>query len=57
MTTLKVVCAWCGVTMQEGDVDAPVSHGICKECAKALYKEIAELELAQDEEEETNADH
>jgi len=43
--------------MQEGDVDAPVSHGICEECFKVPDKEIAELELAQDEEEETNADH
>ena len=29
---LKVVCAWCGVTIREGDDKADVSHGICALC-------------------------
>lgn len=29
---LKVVCAWCGVTIREGGDGADVSHGICALC-------------------------
>ena len=30
----KIICAWCGKVMKEGE--EPVSHGICKECAKKI---------------------
>ena len=29
---MKLVCAWCGVTIREGDDKADVSHGICASC-------------------------
>ena len=34
---MKIICAWCGVIMQEGD--APVSHGICPTCEKTFFEE------------------
>lgn len=37
-----VVCAWCTRAMAPGDVDAPVSHGICPTCARALMAEQPE---------------
>lgn len=32
---IKVVCAWCGVTITEGrrDRQGEVSHGMCRTCA------------------------
>ncbi len=37
---MKIVCAWCGKTLQEGK--EPVSHGICADCAKTLKEETNE---------------
>ena len=28
---MKIVCAWCQRTLQDGP--GPISHGICRECA------------------------
>lgn len=43
MTTL---CAWCNKTIvdqdDEDDKVAPISHGICKKCAKIMFSEVAE---------------
>ena len=33
---LRVICAWCSKVLTEGDENAPVSHGICEECAEKL---------------------
>ena len=38
---MKLVCAWCGKTIREGRDDGIVSHGICKDCAREMCKEIA----------------
>ena len=35
---MKVICAWCGKVLQEGD--EPISHGICPECKEKLLKEV-----------------
>ena len=32
---IKVLCAWCGVTIREG-TGPRVSHGICPSCAEKL---------------------
>jgi hypothetical protein len=34
---LRVVCAWCRLTISEGP-SAPVSHGICSACAAQFEK-------------------
>ena len=35
--SMKVVCAWCQKTIQEGpEAEAEVSHGICEECARRV---------------------
>ena len=33
-TTIKVVCAWCGISLGEKDGQGAegISHGICPEC-------------------------
>ena len=37
---MRVICAWCLVVKEEGDEDAPVSHGVCEECTiKLINKE------------------
>jgi len=38
MQTIR--CAWCGLLIQQGDDNAPVSHGICPECAKTMREEM-----------------
>jgi rRNA maturation endonuclease Nob1 len=35
---LKLVCAWCGKTMREGD--EPASHGICEVCYESVVRRI-----------------
>lgn len=39
---MKVICAWCGKVIQEGepDKDGKVSHGACKECAEKIMRDI-----------------
>jgi len=32
----KIVCAWCGKVLQDGDNERLVSHGICEDCEKKL---------------------
>ena len=38
---LHVQCSWCGDILEHGDPGAPVSHGICEDCAE---EQMAELE-------------
>jgi hypothetical protein len=34
---LKIVCAWCGYIINQGeDINDKVSHGICDHCFKVL---------------------
>lgn len=35
--SFRVVCAWCGRVLREGDVSKLVSHGICEDCEQKLY--------------------
>jgi hypothetical protein len=35
---LKLICAWCGKVMREGE--EPASHGICPECLENERKQI-----------------
>lgn len=35
----KIVCAWCGEVICEGDDDLLVSHGICPKCYDKEMKE------------------
>ena len=39
--TIKVVCAWCGRTMKDGEPgpNGEVSHGICEKCRRELENE------------------
>jgi hypothetical protein len=41
---MRVVCAWCGRTIREGDdpMSKVVSHGICASCAAVTFPERAE---------------
>jgi len=42
MTTITVVCAWCGKPLgtKDGDGQTGVSsHGICSECKETVSKE------------------
>jgi hypothetical protein len=35
---MRVVCAWCGITVTEGEPgDTQVSHGICSECSRRFF--------------------
>jgi len=44
---LKVVCAWCTRTIRwrqrEASVPHEVSHGICRACAAALFRQLQTL--------------
>ena len=46
---LKLVCAWCGVTIREGNAEADVSHGICASC---FEREMDNLNNAKGEDHE-----
>lgn len=39
MTTLIIVCAWCGKYLGEkdGDGQTGITHGICPECAEENF--------------------
>ena len=39
---LKLICAWCGKVIREGDENSPPSHGICESCK---YKELKRVGL------------
>lgn len=41
--TLRVVCAWCTTTMQDGPIDGPISHGICAPCETRMNRELDAL--------------
>ena len=43
---LRVVCAWCTRRLQEGDAPTPVSHGVCRECAKNLFTQASPGRIA-----------
>lgn len=34
------VCSWCGKVMEEGDVGAETTHGICPDCLLLLEAEV-----------------
>jgi hypothetical protein len=42
--TFTIKCAWCTETLVEGPPGAPISHGICRPCSKAVaaHAEAAE---------------
>lgn len=40
----RQICAWCPTVLVEGDPGAPVSHGICEDCAKSFESHQAETE-------------
>lgn len=39
---LRVVCAWCGAVVREGDGAGPISHGICARCAEEFVRKLEE---------------
>lgn len=39
---MKRVCAWCGVTLQEGE--PPISHGMCAVCEEKFGEESLDLD-------------
>ncbi len=41
MTTITVICAWCGrhLGIKDGDGQTGISHGICPECKATVSKE------------------
>jgi hypothetical protein len=41
---MKVICAWCGKILQEGE--NPASHGICPSCAEKVREEIKNYKKA-----------
>ncbi len=40
---MKVICAWCGKDLGEKpgceDLDFPITHGMCDECAARMFEE------------------
>ena len=36
---MKTVCAWCGKILS-GDGKEPISHGMCKDCAAKMLKQM-----------------
>lgn len=43
---LSRVCAWCDLTLSEGEPGSPVSHGICGSCAaKEKAKNLCRLTM------------
>jgi len=47
MTTMTVVCAWCGKPLgtKDGKGNTGITHGICKVCAAKVEKELAGKEV------------
>jgi len=43
---MRVICAWCGKLIREGD--EPISHGICEECYQKLLEFLKELKQKKD---------
>lgn len=37
---MKVVCAWCGVTIEDGPDNGEISHGCCDACYKRYMADI-----------------
>ena len=36
--SMRVVCSWCGITLQEG-TDEVISHGICADCKELVLRQ------------------
>jgi len=45
---MKVICAWCGKVLQDGDPKEPISHGICSKCAKDVLKDFEKVKEHND---------
>lgn len=43
---VKIICAWCGKVLREGTL--PASHGICRECKRAMQAEADAVVEAMD---------
>jgi hypothetical protein len=41
-TTIRVVCAWCGVEVRGGG-KGPITHGICSRCRAEFEEACREL--------------
>jgi hypothetical protein len=37
---LRIVCAWCGEVLEEGDPGAETSHGICATCDATVEADV-----------------
>lgn len=42
---MKIVCAWCGAILQDGNSNGQRSHGICVSCAVEFEVEAITLEV------------
>ncbi len=51
MTTLKVVCAWCGVDLGEkdGKGEEGVSHGMCEKCFAKVRSQRGKVGMLEEE--------
>jgi len=45
MTTLKVICAWCGAPLGEkdGQGEVGISHGMCQKCFAKVRSQRAKV--------------
>jgi hypothetical protein len=37
---MKVICAWCGLLIRDGDPKLPISHGLCVNCKDKLEQDL-----------------
>lgn len=44
---MKVICAWCGAVISDGDESEGVSHGICSACKAKQDAELDAREAAR----------
>jgi hypothetical protein len=45
----RVICAWCHDVLVDGDPQLPISHGICRPCAKVVTAHAAAAERIIDD--------
>lgn len=50
----RLVCAWCGALITPGDPGAPISHGICHQCAERELDRCPDCGAGPDEIHETD---
>jgi len=41
---MRIICSWCGATIQTGPVTSATSHGICPECKAEQMAILARAE-------------